>query len=160
MIQPTDQTVELTPSHHGENCLGNGEHPGIECQCDECPHYLTCFPEWEEFVNRPKEVLMNELTIKAPAAFDCDQKEWPAKYRVIGTAPLKMLQIESRSSIDVIVAQVQDDFYISSPNFGVAIPSINNLDDSFWITEKLIHAGMPTPDAVTVAQVLRALGNF
>ena len=26
-------------------CLGNGSFPGIECCCDECDHYLKCFPE-------------------------------------------------------------------------------------------------------------------
>lgn len=40
------QPVELTPSYHGEKCLGNGEHE-IECQCDECEHYLECFPDWK-----------------------------------------------------------------------------------------------------------------
>lgn len=38
----------LTPSFHGKDCLGNGEHEGIECCCDECDHYLTCFPDWKE----------------------------------------------------------------------------------------------------------------
>ena len=37
--------TQLTPSWHGKYCLGNGEHWGIECQCDECDHFLTCFPE-------------------------------------------------------------------------------------------------------------------
>ena len=36
----------LTPGYHGEACLGNGSHPGIECCCDECAFYLTCFPDW------------------------------------------------------------------------------------------------------------------
>ena len=36
---------ELTPSLHGRDCLGSGDWPGYECQCDECPHYLECFPE-------------------------------------------------------------------------------------------------------------------
>lgn len=40
----------LTPGYHGENCLGNGKHPDIECCCDECDFYLECFPDWEEFV--------------------------------------------------------------------------------------------------------------
>ena len=39
---------ELTPSYHGEKCLGNGEHPGIPCCCDECNYYLICFPDWRE----------------------------------------------------------------------------------------------------------------
>ena len=33
------------PSYHGEDCPSNGAHPGIECRCDECAHYLVCFPE-------------------------------------------------------------------------------------------------------------------
>jgi hypothetical protein len=51
-------------------------------------------------------------------------------------------------------------YYVSSPNYGVAIPWISSLEDANWITERLIGAGMPTPDAVTVARVLRDLGNF
>ena len=43
-IDPTG-TV-LTPSPGGKDCLGNGEHPGIECCCDECDFYLDCFPEY------------------------------------------------------------------------------------------------------------------
>lgn len=39
--------IPRTPSHHGKDCLTNGEHEGIECECDECLDYLTCFPEWE-----------------------------------------------------------------------------------------------------------------
>lgn len=43
----TDPTgTKLTPSYHGESCLGNGEHEGIECCCDECDYYQACFPDW------------------------------------------------------------------------------------------------------------------
>ena len=44
---PHEPTIphELTPSPQGRDCLGNGSWPGYECCCDECPHYLTCFPE-------------------------------------------------------------------------------------------------------------------
>jgi len=35
--------IELTPGSNGELCPGNGEHEGIECQCDECDYYLLCF---------------------------------------------------------------------------------------------------------------------
>lgn len=48
LIDPTG--TPLTPSFHGKDCLGNGEHIGIECCCDECDHYLTCFPDWEDSV--------------------------------------------------------------------------------------------------------------
>ena len=27
-------------------CLGNGEQ-GFECCCDECDHFLLCFPEFD-----------------------------------------------------------------------------------------------------------------
>jgi len=39
----------LTPSFHGEKCLGNGLHPEYECCCDECEFYLICFPDWRDF---------------------------------------------------------------------------------------------------------------
>ena len=38
---------KLTPSLGGKECLGNGNWLGYECCCDECDHYLTCFPDWE-----------------------------------------------------------------------------------------------------------------
>ena len=36
----------LHPSYHGMGCPSSGDNPGIECRCDECDHYLTCFPDW------------------------------------------------------------------------------------------------------------------
>ena len=38
--------AKLTPSPGGKECLGNGHWPGYECCCDECDHYLDCFPEY------------------------------------------------------------------------------------------------------------------
>ena len=46
MIDPSTG-VELRPSFHGKDCPGNGEHEGIECCCDECDHYCTCFSDWK-----------------------------------------------------------------------------------------------------------------
>ena len=37
--------VELTPGKP-DVCLGNGER-GFECCCDECDHFLLCFPEFD-----------------------------------------------------------------------------------------------------------------
>ena len=37
--------VVLTPGNYGHDCLGNGEHPGIECCCDECDYMLCCLGE-------------------------------------------------------------------------------------------------------------------
>lgn len=48
--------VDLTPSWHGQDCQGNGEHPGIECQCDECDHFLDCFPDWQEHLNDDQKI--------------------------------------------------------------------------------------------------------
>ncbi len=42
----TDITgIELMPGEPTV-CLGNGEHC-FECCCDECDHYLLCFPEFD-----------------------------------------------------------------------------------------------------------------
>lgn len=35
------------PGEKGKYCPSNGEN-GIECRCDECDHYLICFPDWKE----------------------------------------------------------------------------------------------------------------
>lgn len=52
LLSPEDLTdptgTKLTPSWHGQKCQGNGEHPGVECCCDECDFYLACFPDWKE----------------------------------------------------------------------------------------------------------------
>lgn len=104
-----------------------------------------------------------EITIKAPKDLDCDMKQWSARYAVLGFGNARLIRIESRSAIDVVVAKIaenaflgpMDTYYISSPNFGVAIPGIQNLSEEFWITEQLLMREMPVPDAVTIAQVLR-----
>ena len=41
--------VWLRPSFHGASCPGNGEHPEIECCCDECDYFLLCFPDWKDY---------------------------------------------------------------------------------------------------------------
>ena len=46
LVGPTG--TPLTPSHQVKDCLGSGEHPSIECCCDECDHYLTRFPDYDQ----------------------------------------------------------------------------------------------------------------
>lgn len=41
-----NDTIEVTPSPNGEMCIGNGLNENVECMCDECEHYLECFPNW------------------------------------------------------------------------------------------------------------------
>ena len=48
--------AELEPGDP-ERCQGNGEHPGFECCCDECDHYLSCFPEYQKEVDEALEDL-------------------------------------------------------------------------------------------------------
>lgn len=40
--------ITLTPSYYGKKCQGNGEHEGIECCCDQCDYFLTCFPDYND----------------------------------------------------------------------------------------------------------------
>lgn len=108
-----------------------------------------------------------EIIVKVPRNMKCDLKQWPAEYTVMfGSQDTRYISIEARSSIEVVVAKIKmlppvDAYYfISVPNFGVGIPGIDSLQQSFWIMEKLMQYGMPTPDAVTVAQVLRCLEDF
>lgn len=54
LVEPSEEQLlqefltphTLTPSFHGVECLGNGNWVGYECQCDECPYFLQCFPEF------------------------------------------------------------------------------------------------------------------
>lgn len=109
-----------------------------------------------------------EIMIKAPKDIKCNAEQWTARYTVQGTGEARLVRVESRSCIDLIVAKVtekgllgpRDSYYISSPNFGVAIPGIPTLQETYWITEQLLEHKMPPPDAVTVAQVLREMEDF
>lgn len=113
-------------------------------------------------------VRRKKIIVTPPKDFGWGEKQWTARYAVEGAGDVRLVRIESRSDIVVVVSKiaengfldVQENYYISSPNFGVAIPGIGSLQETFWITEKLSHARMPAPDAVTVAQVLRDLGDF
>lgn len=109
---------------------------------------------------------MEKITVNAPRDINCDQKQWDAHYSVSGSGAVRYITIESRSSIEVVVAKVKMQspidahYFIAVPNFGVAIPGIGSLQESFWIREKLMRNGLPTPDAVTVAQVISCLEDF
>ncbi len=46
----------LTPGNGGQNCLGNGEHAGIECCCDECDFYLCCWDFAEDSCETAEDV--------------------------------------------------------------------------------------------------------
>lgn len=37
--------IQIHPGNMGKDCLGNGQHPGIECACDECDYLMCCSEE-------------------------------------------------------------------------------------------------------------------
>lgn len=103
---------------------------------------------------------MREIIVKAPKWADLDgAQKWPARFTVSGSENVRVVQIESRSWIDIVIAKDPFNYYISSPNFGVAIPGIGSMSENHWIAEKLIQK-MPAPDALTVAAVLQEIGDF
>ena len=34
--------IQLRPGDCGANCITNGEHPEVECACDECDYLMCC----------------------------------------------------------------------------------------------------------------------
>ena len=96
-----------------------------------------------------------------------NEQRWPAEYRVIGEGNAHIVQIESLSSITVVVSRVLVDWYASigmppSYSYYVAVPNFNAVTDGWkslgqteHLTDHLIDRGMPEVDAQTVAQVLR-----
>ena len=50
-------SVELMPSAGGKDCPANGEHPDIECQCDECDYMMLCYPPDEPMDERLRRVV-------------------------------------------------------------------------------------------------------
>lgn len=93
---------------------------------------------------------------------------WQASYKVTSADNVCLVTIDSRSAIEVVVAKLptrsflgnMTKYYVAIPNYGIAIPYITSMSESNWIAEHLIGLGMPAPDAVTIAQVLRDLGDF
>ena len=89
---------------------------------------------------------------------------WNAEYTVQGNRDAQIVRIKSRSSITVVIAKIMENlplvgktitYYISVPNYGIALPEIENLNESAWIVDRLLVRNMPRVDAVTIAQVLR-----
>lgn len=109
-----------------------------------------------------------EITIKAPKGVECSAQSWSARYVVLGAGEARLVRIESRSLLHVAVAKIAENnflgpetgYYISVPNFGIAIPEVPSLLETHWIMEQLMNNKLPAPDAVTVAQVLQELEDF
>lgn len=110
---------------------------------------------------------MKTISIQTTWTGDSNQIGWNARYQITRVTDAIYVKITARSDVEVVVAKLPDpygyggnSYFISSPNFGVAIPGIPSLFETFWITEQLVAKGMPESDAMTVAQVLRDIEDF
>lgn len=89
------------------------------------------------------------------------EKPWEARYWCTHHDGSSVaISVESRSAFDIIVTRINYSYYISVPGYGIALPNIGSIEDTFWITEKMVARDMPIPDAITAAQVLADFGNF
>ena len=39
---------QTIPGYHGMQCPANGFNPAVECACEECDDFMTCFPDWKD----------------------------------------------------------------------------------------------------------------
>ena len=96
-----------------------------------------------------------------------NEQRWPAEYRVMGEGNAHIVQIESLSSITLVVSKVLVDwyasvgmppyysYYVAVPNFNAVTEGYESLRQTEHLTDSLIDQGMPEVDALTIAQVLR-----
>lgn len=106
------------------------------------------------------------IEIVAPKGEGYKLEKWRAEYRVIGEGDARIIQINSLSSITVVVSKVLVDwyasiglppyysYYVSIPNFNAATEGYDSLQLEEYFVDDLISRGMPKADAQTVAQVL------
>ena len=60
-----------------EHCQGNGKHEGFECCCDECDHFLECYPEHQADL---EEALEDLRDLKAAERAMEEYKKNPTTY--------------------------------------------------------------------------------
>ena len=77
-------------------------------------------------------------------------ESWNAEYTVQGNRDAQIVRIKSRSSITVVIAKIMENlplvgktvtYYISVPNYGIALPEIESLNESAWIVAKYAACG-------------------
>lgn len=69
------------------------------------------------------------------------------------------LNIQDRSSLDVVFIPYSGGFACAVYNFGVSAP-IGQAWDTFYTEEKLMDNGLPEPDAVSVAKAFKHYGDW
>ena len=116
---------------------------------------------------------IKQIDIINPIKAENIMGRWTAKYQVIGEGDARIVQIESLSSITVVVSKVLVDwyasiglppyysYYIAVPNFNAATESYETIELAEGLADDLTKRGMPWVDALTVAQVLcHSAGQF
>ena len=96
-----------------------------------------------------------------------EMQKWSAEYQVRGTRDVTLVDIESRSSFQVMVVRVWVDWLVDDgvepynrycicvPAFRVVLDGYGDLMQTGHMTASMVEQGMPQVDALTVAQVLR-----
>ena len=120
-----------------------------------------------------KEVIGKNMTNKKTISIHTDwtgssgPSSWEAQYQIIRGVDAIFVAISSRSEIEVVVAKLDDPngsgrkvFFVSCPNFGIALSSVSSLTETSWIAERLIVQNMPESAALTLTQVLQDVGDF
>ena len=77
--------ILLTPSYHGAECAGNGADGGEYC-CEECDHFLICFPDWRELAQLPdprvEKIVNNCVADLAFEGMECTEEDIARMRRV------------------------------------------------------------------------------
>lgn len=97
-------------------------------------------------------------TPKNGCTFECcdDGRSWVGRIIMyIGHGDYVEMYVEGRSALTVIAGSSMNGTFICVPNFGVGCEG-SDFGDTFYNMEKLIHAGLPRVDAITVAKALAA----
>lgn len=69
------------------------------------------------------------------------------------------LNIQDRSSLDVVFVPYSGGFVCAVYNFDICAP-IGQAADTFYTKEKLIQNGLPEPDAKSVAKAFKLFTNW
>ena len=79
--------VELTPGEPSR-CKGNGKDDPMSCCCDECDHFLACFPEWDENGLRFRELTEDDVDRLLREGAALLNKEMIEEFLAAGKKPL------------------------------------------------------------------------
>lgn len=111
---------------------------------------------------------MRNLTIYTPQWLHIPKRNcWTVVYELNGCADVRWVRIETKyDRIEVIVSKFDHHdglgckYYVSLPSCGIAISGIYSLQESTWVTTRLLEEGLSPVNAITITQVLADAGDF